>query len=84
MRILFINPVGQVGGAERVLLDCVASIGLAKAGHEIHLLLMDEGPLGEEARLRGAVVRVVPAPEAIRRPGAGIPNRHRRRAVLQK
>ena len=53
MRILFINPVGQVGGAERVLLDCVASIRLAEPGHEIHLLLMDDGPLADEAHGAG-------------------------------
>src|SRR5437773_12337687 len=66
MRILFVNLVGQIGGAERVLLDCIASIRQAEPEHQIHLMLMDDGPLASEPRTLGANVAVLPAPEAIR------------------
>jgi glycosyltransferase involved in cell wall biosynthesis len=66
MRILFVNPVGQIGGAERVLLDCIASIRQLEPEHDLHLLLMDDGPLAQEARRLGAMVKVLPAPGVIR------------------
>lgn len=69
MRILFVNPVGQLGGAERVMLDCIASIHQAESGHEIHVLLMEEGALAEEARKAGAEVSVLPAPARVRKLG---------------
>src|SRR6266513_1151947 len=69
MRILFVNPVAQLGGAERVMLDCVVSILAAESGHEIHVLLMEEGALAEEARKVGATVSVLPAPARIQQLG---------------
>src|SRR5690349_15286301 len=66
MRILFVNPTAQLGGAERVMQDCVASIQQAESGHEIHVLLMEEGPLAQEAR---AAVSVLPMPEQIAKMG---------------
>src|SRR5581483_647082 len=69
MRICFVNPVGQVGGAERVLLDAIASIRAAEPEHEIHLILMDDGPLKSAAEALGAKVLVLPAPRSIRELG---------------
>jgi glycosyltransferase involved in cell wall biosynthesis len=69
MRILFVNPVGQIGGAERVLLDCIASIRQAEPEHQMHLMLMDDGPLDAEARKLGANVTILPAPRAIQELG---------------
>lgn len=66
MRILFVNPVGQIGGAERVLLDCIASIRQAEPEHEIHVVLMDDGPLVSAAKEAGAIVDVVESPRQIR------------------
>src|SRR5438552_2987811 len=61
MRILFISAVGTIGGAERVLLDLIASIH----GHDMHALLMEDGPLANALRAAGATVHVQPAAASI-------------------
>jgi glycosyltransferase involved in cell wall biosynthesis len=66
MRILFLSPIGQIGGAERVLLDLIAGIRAAEPAHEIHVLIMDDGPLADAARCLGAQANVLVAPETIR------------------
>jgi glycosyltransferase involved in cell wall biosynthesis len=66
MRILFLSPIGQIGGAERVLLDLIAGIRSAEPAHELHVLTMDDGPLAEAARGLGAQVTVLVAPQSVR------------------
>jgi glycosyltransferase involved in cell wall biosynthesis len=61
-RILFVNPVGGLGGAERALLDFLASLRQAAPSLELHLLLFARGPLEEEARRRGARVELLLLP----------------------
>src|SRR5256885_1328319 len=51
------------------MLDCIASIRQAESGHEIHVLLMEEGALAEEARKAGAEVSVLPLPERVAKLG---------------
>src|SRR5262245_36896807 len=65
MRILFVNPVGQIGGAERVLIDAFASIRAADIGQEINLLLLDDGPPADEALKLSTKVNVLGVPESI-------------------
>ena len=65
MRILFLSPIGQIGGAERVLLDLIAGIRVAEPAHELHVLMMDDGPLAEAARSLGAQVGVLVAPRVV-------------------
>jgi glycosyltransferase involved in cell wall biosynthesis len=60
MRIAYLNPVGALGGAERSLLDMMASVRLAMPSASLSLIVGTEGPLIEEARKLG--VRVVPLP----------------------
>jgi glycosyltransferase involved in cell wall biosynthesis len=62
MRILFLNPSGSLGGAERCLLDLIASIRGSSRGEEVTLGLVagGDGPLLAEAHALG--VRVVRLP----------------------
>jgi glycosyltransferase involved in cell wall biosynthesis len=59
VRVVFVNPVGAVGGAERVLLDAVASLRATATPPDMTLVVGTDGPLAELAEREG--VRVVPA-----------------------
>ena len=65
MLILFLNPVGVIGGAERVLLDLITSLHAAVPAVKIHLITGSDGPLVEAARAVHASVTVLPLPPAI-------------------
>lgn len=52
MRILFLNPCAQLGGAERCLLDLIASLRRCEPGWRLHLLTGEEGPLVALANAR--------------------------------
>lgn len=62
MRILFVNPLGALGGSEQSLLDVMVSLRNADSGVERQLLLMAEGELAAEARAIGVDVTVLPMP----------------------
>ncbi|HWE38748.1 MAG TPA: glycosyltransferase family 4 protein [Isosphaeraceae bacterium] len=65
MRIAFVNPIGQVGGAELSLLDLLATLPAALPGVERHLVLLGDGPLRDRAEALGVSVHVAPMPEAL-------------------
>lgn len=65
MRILFLNPVGVLGGAERALLDLLACLRKLDPALSLHLLAGTEGPLLEEARALGVDSRLLPLPERL-------------------
>jgi glycosyltransferase involved in cell wall biosynthesis len=65
MRLAFVNPTGQLGGAELSLLDLLASLRAAAPGAELHLLATADGPLIERAGALGVSCRVVPLPESV-------------------
>lgn len=65
MKILYLNPGGQIGGAERVLLDLVSVLQAPGGSAEVCLVLGAGGPLVGTARAMGAAVRVVPFPPAL-------------------
>lgn len=69
MRLLFLNPVAVLGGAERVLLDWMDSLRAVAPSAELGLLTFSEGPLVAEARALGVDARVVPLPERLLRLG---------------
>jgi len=65
MRVLFLNPIAILGGAERLMLDACASLQRADPSIELGLIAADEGPLLERARALGVDARVVPMPAGL-------------------
>ncbi|NVI96771.1 glycosyltransferase family 4 protein [Myxococcus sp. AM009] len=65
MRVLFLNPVGILGGAERALLDLMACLKQQDATLSLHLLAGTAGPLLDEARALGVDARLLPLPEQL-------------------
>ena len=73
MKVVFLNPSAQLGGAERVLLDVMASIRSMEPSWELHLIASDAGPLVDRATALGAGSTVLRFPETIARLGdAGV------------
>jgi len=62
MRILFLNITGQVGGAERSLLDLLASLRQLDPALELCLGLAADGPLVALAQKLGVATQVLPMP----------------------
>jgi len=78
MRVLFVSPAAELGGAERCLIDCIAGLQHEGADVEVELLSLADGPLVEQARALGVATQVVEPPRELtelgesgtRRPGA--------------
>jgi glycosyltransferase involved in cell wall biosynthesis len=69
VRVIYLNPCGQMGGAEMCLMDILASIHAAEPGWELCLVLGEDGPLADRARATGVQVIVAPFPPALARLG---------------
>ncbi|MGH7836669.1 MAG: glycosyltransferase family 4 protein [Candidatus Binataceae bacterium] len=65
MKILLLNPAGALGGAERVLLDAIASAGAINPCWEFALIAAANGDLVEAARGRGIPTTVLPFPTVL-------------------
>lgn len=65
MRVVFLNPAGVVGGAERVLLAAVRGVRDQIPGAVPTVVLLADGPLREAVERAGANVEVVPLPAAL-------------------
>ncbi|MDC0710263.1 glycosyltransferase family 4 protein [Stigmatella sp. ncwal1] len=65
MRILFLNPVGILGGAERALLDLLACLRKLDPSLSLFLLAGTPGPLLDEAQALGVNARLLPLPEKL-------------------
>ena len=65
MRIVYLNPVGALGGAERSLLDVMASVRQADPSARLSLVVCTDGPLLEHARRLGVWVVLLPMPDAL-------------------
>ncbi len=61
MRVLYVSPAAELGGAERCLLDCIAALR-DQEGVQVEVLMLADGPLVEKARALGALTTVVQAP----------------------
>jgi glycosyltransferase involved in cell wall biosynthesis len=79
LRIAFLNPSGQLGGAERSLLDILASLRNAAPDWTLGLLASGDGPLLAEAESLGVETQVAPFPPALARLGDAALNRARHR-----
>jgi glycosyltransferase involved in cell wall biosynthesis len=69
MRVVFLNPLGQMGGAEMSLMDLLVSLRAAEPGWQFWLLLGEDGPLVQQAKAAGVEVMVAPFPPALARLG---------------
>ena len=69
MRVMFLNPTGQLGGAESSLVDILASLRRAEPSWPLHLLAASDGPLIGRVRSLGVTAEVLPFPHAIARLG---------------
>ncbi len=69
MRITFLNPIGEVGGGERVLLAAIRGAREHLPGARLDVVLFAGGPLEVEAERLGAAVTVVLLPVSLARLG---------------
>jgi glycosyltransferase involved in cell wall biosynthesis len=69
LKIVYLNPSGQIGGAERSLLDFMASLRAAEPGVALELIAGADGAFLEQARALGVGARALPYPRALARLG---------------
>ncbi|HEY9649631.1 MAG TPA: glycosyltransferase family 4 protein [Coleofasciculaceae cyanobacterium] len=69
MKIVFVNPVGVMGGAERVLLTALAALKATKPSIQLYLIVCTSGSLVEQAQQLGVQVIVLPLPKQVNQLG---------------
>ena len=74
MRILYLNPCGQMGGAETSLLELLRSMRAAVPDWELWLVLGEDGPLAEKAARLGVRVRHAAFPRPLATKGDSAPH----------
>jgi glycosyltransferase involved in cell wall biosynthesis len=82
-RILFVNPLGELGGSERSLLDAMSSLLAVAHPPEVKLLLLADGELGVRARALGVPVSVLPLPKPLAELGESSADGAGARALLR-
>lgn len=70
MRILYLSPCGELGGAERVLLDCVASLKNAQPAWTLRVIVAEQGPLLTELANLGIGFETLFFPQRLARTGS--------------
>jgi len=65
VRILFVNPAAELGGAERCLLDLVASLRVAQPTWDLHVLAFGDGPFLGRVRELGADASALEFPDQL-------------------
>lgn len=69
MRIVYLSPSGQMGGAEVALLEILAGIREAEPEWKLDLIVSGDGPLAAKARALGVETVVLPFPPSLARIG---------------
>ncbi|HEX7174433.1 MAG TPA: glycosyltransferase family 4 protein [Pyrinomonadaceae bacterium] len=69
MKIVYLNSLGEVGGAEGVLLDLLAAVREAEPGWSLRVIVPAAGPLANRARALGVETEVVEFPPSVARLG---------------
>lgn len=69
MKILYLSACSQLGGAERALLDMLASIRAANSEVSLHVVTTEDGPLISGCGALGVQATVVPLPKRVARLG---------------
>lgn len=65
MKILFVNPVGIIGGAERVLLTIFSVLQTDQPDIQLHLIVGTDGALVKSAEQLGVQVKILPLPQEV-------------------
>lgn len=65
MKIVYLNSTGQLGGAERSLLDFMASVRAAEPRCSLTVIAAGKGAMIDEAHALGARTKVLPMPRAL-------------------
>ncbi len=89
MKVVYLNPSGQLGGAELALLDLLASVRSVEPEWPLHIIAGADGPLIARAEAIGVSATVLSFPHALARlgdAGAGGPagTQLSRAALLEK
>jgi glycosyltransferase involved in cell wall biosynthesis len=69
LKIVYLNPSGQMGGAERSLLDFMASLRAAEPRVALELIAGADGAFLDQARALGVAAHALPYPRALARLG---------------
>ncbi len=69
MKVAFLSATGKLGGAERALLDLLASLRAAEPEWPLHLVVLGPGPLADRAAELGVAVHLLPLPGSLARAG---------------
>src|SRR5579862_4254018 len=69
MNILYLNPIGEIGGAEVALLHLFSALRTIRPHWNLSLVAGTEGPLLSRAQALGVAAKVIPLPISIRRLG---------------
>jgi len=69
VRLLFLNPSAQLGGAEAALYELLSALRTAHPAWSLGLVVAAEGPLVERVRALGMPVTVLPFPSSLARLG---------------
>jgi len=65
MKLLFASPVGVIGGAERILIECVRQTRRLRPEWNLSAILLADGPLRQTLVELGVEVEVVALPSAM-------------------
>jgi glycosyltransferase involved in cell wall biosynthesis len=65
LKIVYLSPVGEIGGAEKVLWGVMTGVRRLHPEAQLHLLALAPGPLVDRAREAGFAVTVEPLPAAL-------------------
>jgi glycosyltransferase involved in cell wall biosynthesis len=69
VKVVFLNPSAQLGGAEAALVELLSALRTARPLWPLALVVAAEGPLVDRVRALGVPVTVVPFPAALARLG---------------
>ena len=69
MRLVFLNPSGELGGAETALLELLEAVREARPGWSMHLTASAAGPLVDRATRLGIPSNALPFPDSLARLG---------------
>ncbi|MGB9381299.1 MAG: hypothetical protein WCB16_11785, partial [Candidatus Binatus sp.] len=65
MKILYLNPKAQLGGAERSLLDVMSAVRVIRPDWELSLIAGEDGPLIAASREIGVAARAIEYPREL-------------------